>query len=181
MACSAGWVGRGIDRLPRTSASHVTVHSQPETRFPHLRGEQPMETALTARDVMLTDVPTTAAEAPVADVIAALESHDLGGMPVVDAEQKLIGMVTEYDIISKRGLTAGSIMSRGVITVQGMASVGDLIELMGLHGVRQLPVVNDGQLIGIVTRRELMRRYASTIWICERCGTEEPGLLRPLK
>jgi CBS-domain-containing membrane protein len=140
-----------------------------------------METALNARDVMLTDVPTTTAEATVAEVIAALDSHDLGGMPVLDEEQKLVGMVTEYDIISKRGLTAGSIMSRGVITVQEMAPVGEMIELMGLHGVRQLPVVQDGQLIGIVTRRELMRHYARTIWVCERCGTEEPGLLRPLK
>ena len=140
-----------------------------------------METALNARDVMITDVPTTMVDAPVADVIAVLESHDLGGIPVLDNDQKLIGMVTEYDIISKRGLTAGSIMSRGVITVQEMAPVGDLIELMGLHGVRQLPVVHDGELMGIVTRRELMRHYARTIWVCERCGTEEPGLLRPLK
>ena len=130
---------------------------------------------------MITDVPTTMVDAPVADVIAVLESHDLGGIPVLDNDQKLIGMVTEYDIISKRGLTAGSIMSRGVITVQEMAPVGDLIELMGLHGVRQLPVVHDGVLMGIVTRRELMRHYARTIWVCERCGTEEPGLLRPLK
>ncbi len=140
-----------------------------------------METALNARDVMITDVPTTMVDAPVADVIAVLESHDLGGIPVLDNDQKLIGMVTEYDIISKRGLTAGSIMSRGVITVQEMAPVGDLIELMGLHGVRQLPVLHDGVLMGIVTRRELMRHYARTIWVCERCGTEEPGLLRPLK
>jgi CBS domain-containing protein len=140
-----------------------------------------METALNARDVMITDVPTATADATVADVICTLESHDLGGLPVVDDAQKLVGMVTEYDIISKRGRTAGSIMSRGVITVQEMAPVGELIELMGLHGVRQLPVVHEGQLIGIVTRRELMRRYARTIWICERCGIEEPGLLRPLK
>jgi CBS domain-containing protein len=140
-----------------------------------------METALNARDVMITDVPTTTVDTPVAALISVLEAHDLGGMPVLDEEQKLVGMVTEYDIISKRGHTAGSIMSRGVITVQQMAPVGELIELMGLHGVRQLPVVHDGQLIGIVTRRELMRHYARTIWICERCGTEEPGLLRPLK
>lgn len=140
-----------------------------------------METALNARDVMITDVPTASVDTPVADVIAVLESHDLGGMPVLDEDQKLAGMVTEYDIISKRGLTAGSIMSRGVVTVQEMAPVGELIELMGLHGVRQLPVVHDGQLVGIVTRRELMRHYARTIWVCERCGTEEPGLLRPLK
>ena len=140
-----------------------------------------MEMALNARDVMITDVPTTTVDASVADVIAALETHDLGGMPVLDDERKLVGMVTEYDIISKRGLTAGSIMSRGVITVQMMAPVTELIELMGLHGVRQLPVVQDGKLLGIVTRRELMRHYARTIWTCERCGTEEPGLLRPLK
>ncbi len=140
-----------------------------------------METALNARDVMITDVPTATVEDSVAGVIAILETHDLGGMPVLDDGQRLVGMVTEYDIISKRGLTAGAIMSRGVITVQEMSPVSDLIELMGLHGVRQLPVVRDGQLIGIVTRRELMRHYARTIWICERCGTEEPGLLRPLK
>lgn len=140
-----------------------------------------METALEAHDVMIADVPTTTVDTPIAEVIAVLETHDLGGMPVLDDEQKLIGMVTEYDIISKRGPTAGSIMSRGVITVQETAPLSELIELMGLHGVRQLPVVHEGQLIGIVTRRELMRRYARTIWACEQCGTEEPGLLRPLK
>lgn len=140
-----------------------------------------MEAALEAHDVMITDVPTTTIDTSVAELIAALENHDLGGMPVLDDEQKLIGMVTEYDIISKRGLTAGGIMSRGVITVQESAPVGELIELMGLHGVRQLPVVREGQLIGIVTRRELVRHYARTIWVCERCGAEEPGLLRPLK
>jgi CBS-domain-containing membrane protein len=139
-----------------------------------------METALTARDVMMTDVPTTTVDTSVGAIIAVLDAQDLGGMPVVDDERKLVGMVTEYDIISKRGLTAGSIMSRGVITVQEFAPVTELIELMGLHGVRQLPVVQDGQLLGIVTRRELMRHYARTISVCERCGTEEPGLLRPL-
>ena len=140
-----------------------------------------METALTARDVMVTDVPTTTSDTSVDEVIAVLEAQDIGGMPVVDEGQKLVGMVTDYDIISKRGSTVGSIMSRGVITVQETAPVGELIELMGLHGVRQLPVVHDGQLIGIVTRRELMRHYANTAWVCEQCGTEELGLLRPLK
>ena len=140
-----------------------------------------METALTARDVMVTDVPTTTSDTPIGEVIAVLEIQDIGGMPVVDDGQKLVGMVTEYDIISKRGNTVGKIMSRGVITVQEAAPVGELIELMGLHGVRQLPVVRDGQLIGIVTRRELMRQYARTVWVCEQCGTEELGLLRPLK
>jgi len=140
-----------------------------------------METALNARNVMITDVPATTVDTPIAAVIAELERNDLGGMPVLDDEQKLIGMVTEYDIISKRGLTTGSIMSRGVITVQESTPVGELVELMGLHGVRQLPVVHEGQLVGIVTRRELMRHYARTIWVCEQCGTQEPGLLRPLK
>ena len=136
-----------------------------------------METALTARDVMVANVPTTTVEAPVGDVIAVLEANDIGGMPVLDGDGSLIGMVTEYDIISKRGPTAGSIMSRGVISVQELAPVSELIELMGLHGVRQLPVLHDGQLIGIVTRRDLMRHYARTIWVCEQCGAQEPGLV----
>lgn len=139
-----------------------------------------MDMALTAQDVMVTEIPSTTASMPIGEVIALLEEHEVGGMPVLDDDGTLIGMVTEYDIISKRGSTAGSIMSRGVITVQESAPVGVLVELMGLHGVRQLPVMRDNQLIGIVTRRELMRRYARTIWICEQCGNEEPGLLRPL-
>ncbi|MCA9858309.1 MAG: CBS domain-containing protein [Thermomicrobiales bacterium] len=139
-----------------------------------------METALTAHDVMITGIPTATPDAPVASVIAILETTDLGGLPVLDEERRLVGMVTEYDIISKRGTTAGAIMSQGVITVQERAPVGELIELMGLHGVRQLPVVQDGQLVGIVTRRELMRQYARTIWVCEQCGAEVPGLMRPL-
>ena len=139
-----------------------------------------MEAALTAHDVMVTEIPTTVAETSIGEVIAILEENEVGGMPVLDDDGVLIGMVTEYDIISKRGFTAGSIMSRGVISVQESAPIGVLVELMGLHGVRQLPVMRDGRLIGIVTRRELMRRYARTIWVCERCGAEEPGLLRPL-
>ena len=82
-----------------------------------------METALNARDVMIIDVPTTMVDAPVADVIAVLESHDLGGIPVLDNDQKLIGMVTEYDIISKRGLTTGSMRSPNI----GTASCGSFV------------------------------------------------------
>lgn len=138
-----------------------------------------MEMALITRDVMIDPIPTTA-ETPIGEIVALLEANDIGGMPVLDDDGNLVGMVTEYDIISKRGHTAGSIMSRGVVIVQETTSVGELVELMGLHGVRQLPVLHDGRLTGIVTRRELMRRYARTIWICEQCGAEEPGLLRPL-
>lgn len=122
-----------------------------------------MEMDLTAHDVMLTDSPSATVDMPVAGVIAVLEANDIGGMPVLDDDGSLIGMVTEYDIISKKGDTAGSIMSRGVITVQESAPVSELVELMGLHGVRQLPVMRDGLLIGIVTRRELMRRYGEQL------------------
>ncbi len=122
-----------------------------------------MEMDLTAHDVMLTNIAATTAETAVIDIIDLLEANDIGGMPVLDEGGALIGMVTEYDIISKRGDTAGSIMSRGVITVQEHAPVSELVELMGLHGVRQLPVMRDGRLIGIVTRRELMRRYAERL------------------
>ncbi len=122
-----------------------------------------MEMDLTAQDVMLTDSPSATADMSIGDVIAVLEANEIGGMPVLDGEGALIGMVTEYDIISKKGDTAGSIMSRGVITVQESTSVVEMIELMWLHGVRQLPVVRDGRLIGIVTRRELMRRHARTV------------------
>jgi CBS domain-containing protein len=119
------------------------------------------ETAPPVREIMTADVVTTTPDRAVDDVARELLDRGLSGMPVLDAGGTLIGMVSEYDVISKRGRTVGDIMSRGVISVPDDTSADQVAGIMGLHGIRRVPVVRDGRLIGIVSRTDLLRLFVS--------------------
>jgi len=119
------------------------------------------QTAPPVRDVMSADVATTTPETTVADFARQLLDGGLGGMPVVDADGTLVGMVSEYDVISKRGTIVAEIMSRGVLSVGEDANTDQVAGIMGLHGIRRVPVVRDGRLVGIVSRTDLLRLFVS--------------------
>jgi CBS domain-containing protein len=139
------------------------------------------QATVTVRDIMITDVATTTPDVPVTAFAHELVNRGLSGMPVLDADGALIGMASEYDVISKRGRTVGEIMSRGVITVDEETSVESVAGLMGLHGIRRVPVVRAGRLVGIVARTDLLRLFTTTHWVCATCGHTEAGFIHPLR
>ncbi|CAN5608892.1 CBS domain-containing protein [soil metagenome] len=141
--------------------------------------EQPNDLGITVADVMTSEVFTTGPDQSVEAIAAELRSRGIGGLPVVDDQGILIGMVSEYDVISKRGKTVRDIMSRGVISVGDEASADQVTNLMGLHGIRRVPIVREGRLVGIVTRSDLLRLYSYVRWTCQTCGDFERGLTRP--
>jgi CBS domain-containing protein len=108
---------------------------------------------------MTSNVRTTTAEAPVWDVARALLDNGFGGMPVVDASGTLVGMISGFDVISKTGAVVGDIMSRGVVWASPDDPLPDVVQLMGLHGIRRVPVCRDGQLLGIISRSDLLAWY----------------------
>jgi CBS domain-containing protein len=122
---------------------------------------------------------TTSPDRPVEEVALELVGRGLSGMPVLDGEGALVGVVSEYDLIARRGRTVGEIMSHGVITATEEASVAEVVRLMGLHGIRLVPIVRDGRLVGVVSRTDLIRRFVATRWRCPTCGAAEYGLERP--
>jgi CBS domain-containing protein len=128
------------------------------------------------KEIMTRDVITTSVDEPVDRVARLLGKHGISGMPVVNSEGALVGMVSEYDIISKRGKTAGDIMSRGVISVDAEAE--QVATIVSMHGIRRVPVVRDGELIGIVSRADLVRLFAIVRWTCANCGAFERGFTR---
>src|SRR5680860_1230571 len=140
---------------------------------------QQNDNSVTISEIMTTDIFTTTADAPVDEIAAELRSRAIGGLPVVDDNGFLIGMVSEYDVISKRGKTVRDIMSRGVISVGDEASAEQVTHLMGLHGIRRVPIVREGKLVGIVTRSDLLRLYSLVRWTCQTCGDFERGLAGP--
>ena len=141
-------------------------------------------------EVMTTDVVTTTADTPLRDVARTLVERGISGMPVVDAENKVIGVVSEADVLAKErrapedkhsalarllghhngeevakheARTAGDAMTAPAVTTVPYMSVASAAERMLEHGVNRLPVVDArGRLVGIVTRADLVRAFART-------------------
>ena len=110
-----------------------------------------------ARDIMTRGVATAAPGDDVWETAARLVDRGYGGMPVLSETGELVGMVSGFDVLSKQGATIGEIMSRGVVFLDEAASLGEVVELMGLHGIRRVPICRDGRLVGIVSRSDLLR------------------------
>ena len=113
----------------------------------------------TAGALMTRAVITAHADMPVRELAQRLIDHQIGGMPVVDDQGSIIGMVSGFDVISKAGATTGEIMSRGVVALAEDDGVDDIVGLMGLHGIRRVPVANGNRLVGIISRSDLLRHY----------------------
>jgi CBS domain-containing protein len=134
------------------------------------------------KDVMTRDVVTVGPETPLRDVARILVEHRISGLPVVTARRKLLGVVSEADILYKeldatrgRGgfasgttrraaakalaTTAGDAMTTPAITVTPLRAVAEAARLMTEHGVNRLPVVRGEELVGIVTRADLVRAF----------------------
>ena len=113
----------------------------------------------TAADIMTRKVVTTKTDRSIWDTARVLLDKGYGGMPVVDYDGKLIGMVSGFDVISKSGNTVGEIMSRGVVYVKPDDSLDEVIHLMGLHGIRRVPICEGDRLVGIISRSDLLAYF----------------------
>ncbi|MFL6145029.1 MAG: CBS domain-containing protein [Labedaea sp.] len=131
---------------------------------------------------MATDVVTVDTEASFKDIVRLLDEHDVSALPVVDAGGKVIGIVSNADLLPKQAAqepsdshsfmarfkrhrdderaeptTAGKLMSHPVHTIGPDDTVVDAAKVLDKHGVKRLPVVaEDGTLLGIVSRRDLL-------------------------
>jgi CBS domain-containing protein len=110
-------------------------------------------------EFMQRNVETASPNDPVKQIARRLIDAGLTGLPVVDEDGALVGVVTEYDIISKQGETVNEIMSRGVVTVTEDTAAQRVIDLVGLHGIRGIPVLADGKLVGLVSRADLVKLF----------------------
>jgi CBS domain-containing protein len=139
------------------------------------------------RDAMTAGAVTISAKASLKEAAAILAEHTIGGLPVVDGSGSLLGVVTEADILLKESgeppsaggihrllhrdeastlaskVTAHTVedaMSAPAITVDANRSLSHAAGLMLDHGVNRLPVLDGRQLVGIITRHDLVRAFA---------------------
>lgn len=116
-----------------------------------------------ARDIMTTNVCTIQPQASVQEIAQLLYQKRISGAPVVDADGRIIGIITEADIISKvdrEGLSVGDIMSHEVISVEEETPVNEIAALLTERKIKRVPVVRDGKLVGIVSRADIVHAVA---------------------
>jgi CBS domain-containing protein len=136
--------------------------------------------------LMTRDVATVVSETPLKEVAVLLAARRISGVPVCDRENHVVGVVSEADILVKEeafaggprrpmawlfgdsvaGLrksgarTAGEAMTAPAVTVEPGRPISEAARIMLDRGIKRLPVVLDGELLGIVTRGDLVRAFA---------------------
>ncbi len=116
-----------------------------------------------ANDIMTRKVCTIHPDASAQEAAQLLDRMRISGLPVVNAESKIIGIITEADIISKvnkEGLLVRDIMSHEVITISEETPVNEIAMLLTERKVKRVPVVSNGKLVGIVSRGDIVHAVA---------------------
>jgi CBS domain-containing protein len=116
-----------------------------------------------ASDIMTRKVATIRPEASAQEAAQLLDEKRISGAPVVDADSKIIGIITEADIISKvnrDGLRVADIMSHDVIAISEETPVSEIAALLAARKIKRVPVVRDGKLVGIVSRADIVHAVA---------------------
>ncbi|MDT0457336.1 CBS domain-containing protein [Streptomyces sp. DSM 41527] len=117
---------------------------------------------------MTDDVVSARSGTPADDMARWLVEYEINGLPVVDAEDRVIGVVSATDLRRHRRttttdgvLTADAVMSAPARTVRADDSVVRAARLMSTSGIERLPVVDEeARLVGMVTRRDLLQIFA---------------------
>ncbi|MCX4903776.1 CBS domain-containing protein [Streptomyces sp. NBC_00878] len=146
----------------------------------------------TVGEVMTSEVVEASPETSFKDVARLLDGHRISGLPVVDRDDKVLGVISETDLIHRQAfrsdhgrerrfrmpalrraaraaatkataMTAEELMSTPAITVHPEQRVADAARVMERHHIERLPVVDEeDRLIGIATRRDLLRVFLRT-------------------
>jgi CBS domain-containing protein len=145
-----------------------------------------------AIDVMVRDVVTVHPDTDVAEAVKLLADHDVSALPVVDAANNLVGVLSEADLIHRveigtekarpwwleavtgastlaeefaksHGKKVSEIMTSAVVSVSEDTPLSDIAALLERKRIKRVTVTKDGRLVGIVSRSNLIQALASVI------------------
>jgi CBS domain-containing protein len=146
---------------------------------------------MTASDVMTREVTTVSPQTPVQEIATLLYTRRISGVPVVDHDQRVVGMVSEGDLMThtaavgeeprkrswwlgifgdkassaesytrSHARTASDIMSTKVIAASEDQPLSEIARLLEKNRIKRVPVLRDGQLVGIISRANLLQALA---------------------
>ena len=118
-----------------------------------------------ARNMMTERVVTVTPSTPLVAVAATLVAEQLGGVPVVEADDSLLGFVSETDVVNAllrrdpAATEAREVMSQPTIAIDEFAPADEVIETMRSRHIHHLPVARAGKLVGIITPLDVLRWF----------------------
>ena len=117
---------------------------------------------VSAHEIMTRNVVVVHADDPAIDAALLLVQRSISGLPVVNDDMELVGIITEKDVLKllievdpdKR---VRDYMTTAVKSFDESKSVLDICAHLFLHDIKRVPIVKDGKLVGIVSRRDIIR------------------------
>ena len=145
-----------------------------------------------AQNIMTRDVVTIKPNASVHEAATLMAKHRISGIPVTTAVKQLLGIVSEGDLLERvevgaepkakwwldgfsnaqalasryvkaHGATVADVMTRQVATVRPDAELDEVANVLQAHRVKRVPVVQDGKLLGIVTRSDIVKAVSGAM------------------
>jgi CBS domain-containing protein len=113
-----------------------------------------------AKDIMTRDIITVTPTMTVKNLAMTLIKNQISGAPVSAKNGKIVGVVSEADIVAKKGKDVRAIMSKKIISVDEQTPVEAIAQLMTTHKIKRLPVMRGEQVVGIVSRADIVSAIA---------------------
>ena len=116
-----------------------------------------------AKTVMTTELLTVSTDTPIYEAISLMVDNGVTGIPVVDDEMRIIGMVTEKDVLkslaelNKSGGKAGDFMTADVVSFDENEDLITICECLINNHFRRVPILSEGKLVGIVSRKDIIQ------------------------
>jgi len=125
-----------------------------------------------AKDIMKKDVITVKRNAPIQEAIKILVDNKITGLPVVNDDMRLVGIVSEKDIlrilanmdllmvlddIKKSDVTVEDFMTKDVVAFEQYDTLSDVCDCLIKKNFRRVPILSDGEVVGIISRRDLVK------------------------
>lgn len=140
-------------------------------------------------DIMTKDVVTATTDTPVRDIARLMTEKHISGIPVVDPNGRLVGIVSHSDLLHRpetgteprrrrlveifadpdklardytktHGMKAGDVMSRNVVWVDVNSDLRDAADVLDKRNVKRVPVMQEGRVVGILSRGDVVRAFA---------------------
>ncbi|MHA1547807.1 MAG: CBS domain-containing protein [Alphaproteobacteria bacterium] len=138
-----------------------------------------------AQDIMTAPVITASSESTVREIAALLLEKRISAVPILEDNRRLVGIVSESDLmgrpelgveirrpwwltlfaegsraadyIKSHGIHARDVMTKNLVTISPETRIADIVASLERHHIRRVPVIDEGKLVGIVSRTDLLR------------------------
>ncbi len=183
-------VKRVMPRLTEMVSEGLITCQQVEVVSYGHRGLRTLRAAAPVRDVMSREVRTVRPDTPIAEAVEMLIGQAYRSLPVVDEAHRIVGILTDGDLLARLGLpdasvqsvlttdelgreldalrrsgkTVADLMVSPVITTTEDAAISDALRIMAERGIKRVPVVDrDGRVVGVVSRVDVLRALAQPL------------------